>query len=355
MSRKNNEQRNKDRIIKADDAAVERPSAGSVTLSDVARLAGVGTTTVSRALNHPGQVASKTLVKVNQAIELTGYVPNQIAGALASRKSYLVAAIIPSIASSVYAETIKYFSSTLRDSGYQVLLGETDYQEQQEESLVRTILSRKPDGIFFIGINHTTNCRRQLMLANVPIVETWDMTETPMDLLVGFSHEAVGRAIGDFLLKRGIRQFGSVWALDRRAQMRRKGFLEVLKSHGISNSLVYDVPAPTNFGQGREGMVHLLDQGFTRGAVVCSSDTIAHGVLAEAHNHGIKIPEELFVTGFGDQTFAPYTSPPLTTVKFDRERIGQLAAEILLARINGKDVPEPIIDIGFEIIERQTT
>lgn len=328
---------------------------GSVTLSDVARLAGVGTTTVSRAINQPDQVAPKTLEKVNQAITLTGYVPNLIAGALASRKSHLVAAFIPSIANTVYAETIRYFSRTLRNSGYQVLLGETDYQEEQEESLVRTILSRRPDGIFFIGINHTQACRRQLLVANIPVVETWDMTTTPLDLIVGFSHEAVGKTTADFLLQKGIREFASIWALDSRAQLRRKSFLETLNSQGIDTSLVFDVETPTNFGQGREGLKHLLAAGFKGGAVVCSSDTIAHGVLAEALSQGFRIPEDLAVVGFGDQSFSAFTNPPLTTVRFDRKRIGQCAAEVLLARINGEKVPEPVIDVGFEIIERMTT
>ena len=333
----------------------ENMQRGSVTLSDVARLAGVGTTTVSRAINHPDQVAPKTLEKVNQAITLTGYVPNLIAGALASRKSHLVAAIIPSISNSVYAETIRYFSRTLRNSGYQVLLGETDYQEDQEESLVRAILSRKPDGIFFIGINHTQACRRQLLVANIPVVETWDMTTTPLDLIVGFSHEAVGKLTADFLLQRGVQEFASIWALDSRAQLRRKGFLETLRNHGINNYLVRDVETPTNFGQGREGLKYLLAEGLKGGAVVCSSDTIAHGVLAEALSQGIRIPEDLAVVGFGDQSFSPFTNPPLTTVRFDRKRIGQCAAEVLLARINGEEISEPIIDVGFEIIERKTT
>lgn len=355
MSRNNNNQPGDGTTTKAFHASKERLTTGSVTLGDVARLAGVGTTTVSRAINHPGKVAPKTLEKVNQAIAITGYVPNLIAGALASRKSHLVAAIIPSIANSVYAETIRYFSHTLRKSGYQVLLGETDYQEDQEESLVRTILSRKPDGIFFIGINHTPACRRQLLLANIPVVETWDMTSTPIDLLVGFSHEAVGRAVAEYLLKRGIQQFAGIWALDRRAQLRRKGFLETLRDYGIHEPLVHDVSAPTHFGQGREGLKHLLSSGLKNGAVVCSSDTIAHGVLAEALSRGIRIPEDLAVVGFGDQSFSPFTTPPLTTVRFDRKLIGQNAAEALLARIDDKAVSEPIIDVGFEIIERQTS
>ncbi|PLX89611.1 MAG: LacI family transcriptional regulator [Desulfuromonas sp.] len=355
MSRKDNGQSSNGKRARADEASVERPSVGSVTLSDVARLAGVGTTTVSRALNHPDQVAQKTLKKVNQAIELTGYVPNQIAGALASRRSHLIAAIIPSISNTVYAETIKHFSKILRDSGYQVLLGETDYLEDQEETLVRTVLSRKPDGIFFIGINHTAICRRQLLVANIPVVETWDLTKTPLDMVVGFSHEEVGKAIAEYLLEKKISRVGSIWALDHRAQLRRKGFLETLAFHGINSKYVCDVSVPTNFGQGREGLTRLINEGFNGGAVVCSSDTIAHGVLAEAQTRGLRVPEEMAVTGFGDQTFAPFTNPSLTTVKFDRELIGRRAAEVLLARINDEKIEEYIIDVGFEIIERKST
>ncbi|MGK2907745.1 MAG: LacI family DNA-binding transcriptional regulator [Desulfuromonadales bacterium] len=355
MSRNHNNLGSHGRITKAADASMERLSTGSVTLSDVARLAGVGTTTVSRALNHPEQVAPKTLEKVNQAIALTGYVPNLIAGALASRKSHLVAAIIPSISNSVYAETIRYFSRTLRNSGYQVMLGETDYQEDQEESLVRTILSRKPDGLFFIGTNHTPVCKKLIMTANIPVVETWDMTHTPLDMVVGFSHEQIGRAVAEYLLKKGYRKFGSIWASDNRAQQRRNGFIETLKANGIDDSPSYVVPVPTTFLQGREGLKYLLGSGFTEGAVACSSDTISQGVLAEAQNRGFKIPEQLAVIGFGDQAYAAHTNPSLSTVYFDRKAIGEKAAEILLKRIEGKEPKSTIIDVGYSIIERETT
>ena len=328
---------------------------GSVTLSDVARLAGVGSTTVSRAINHPDQVAPKTLEKVNQAITRTGYVPNLLAGALASKRSLMIAAIIPSIANQVYAETIKYFTTGLRDSGYQVLLGETDYDMLQEENLVRTFLSRKPDGVFLIGTQHTADCRRMLMTANVPIVETWDMTPTPLDLLVGFSHLRAGRAIATYLLDKGFTQFGSVWSSDERAQLRKTAFIETLEQNGIENALCHDLPTPSGLKKGREGLKKLLEKGFSQGAIACSSDIIAQGVMIEALKHGLRIPQDIAVIGFGDQEASGYVSPTLSTVNFDRQVIGQKAAEILLAKIDNRSIDKKIIDVGFKIIEREST
>jgi LacI family gluconate utilization system Gnt-I transcriptional repressor len=321
----------------------------------VARLAGVGTTTVSRAINHPDQVAAKTLEKVNQAIARTGYVPNLLAGALASKRSLIIAAIIPSISNQVYAETIKYFTNGLRDSGYQVLLGETDYNEVQEENLVRAFLSRKPDGIFLIGTQHTTNCRRMLMAANVPIVETWDMTPTPLDLLVGFSHLQIGQAIATYLINKGFDSFGGIWSTDERAQLRKKSFLKTLEQHGIHSSCNYDAPPPSGLKKGRDGFDQLLKKGFKTGAIACSSDILAQGVIIEIQAQGLKVPQDIAVIGFADQEASAYTAPTLSTVNFDRQAIGQKAAEILLAKINGRPIDKQIIDVGFKIIEREST
>jgi LacI family gluconate utilization system Gnt-I transcriptional repressor len=180
-----------------------RPRAtGSVTLSDVAKLAGVSPITVSRVLNQPEKVAPKTLAKVQKAIARTGYVPNLLAGGLASRRSRLIAAIVPSIANSVYAETIKFFSEKMREAGYQVLLGESGYSEEQEESLIATILQSRPDGVFLTGINHSSQAKRLLLAADIPVVETWDITPTPLDVVVGFSHQRVGQAVATYLLCR---------------------------------------------------------------------------------------------------------------------------------------------------------
>jgi len=330
-------------------------SSDSITLEDVARLAGVSTITVSRALNYPEKVASTTLENVNRAISQTGYVPNLLAGGLASKKTKLIAAIIPSITNSVYAETIQHFSSYLREAGYQVILGESGYPEQNEQKLITTILSRKPDGLLLTGVNHSKECRKFLLGAKIPLVETWELTQSPLDIAVGFSHEQVGVAVGSYVTNKGIKQVGSVCANDRRAKIREQAMCDELKRRGIDDIKTAEVSAPTNLQSGRAGFSQLLQQGFRNGIVCCSSDTVAHGVLIEAQARGIRVPYEISILGFGDQNFASETYPAISTVRVDRSKIGLLAAETLLARIDEKAVEKTIIDVGFEIVERQTT
>ena len=326
-----------------------------MTLDDVAKLAGVSPITVSRALNHPDKVAAKTLEKINQTIDRTGYVPNLLAGGLASKRSRLIAAIVPTIANAVYAETIKHLSEELRDSGYQVLLGESGFTEEQEESLISAILGRRPDGIFLTGVNHSMSCRRLLLAANIPVVETWDLSPSPLDVVIGFSHEQIGAAVARFLWSKGYRKIGIVSAIDHRAQIRKRTFTETLRGLGLAEVAVSHVPIPTSFKIGRDGLAQLLDSGFGEGAVFCSSDTLAQGALAEAQSRGLSIPGQLAIMGFGDQPYAAHTFPALTTVRFDRAAIGREAARVLLTRINGEAVAENVIDVGFLIVERETT
>ncbi len=330
-------------------------SSGNVTLDDVAKLVGVSPITVSRALNQPDKVAAKTLEKVLKAIRLTGYVPNMLAGGLASKRSRLIAAIVPSIANSVYAETIKFFSEKMREAGYQVLLGESGYNEVQEESLISAILRSRPDGVFLTGINHSPQTKRLLLAANIPVVETWDITPSPLDVVVGFSHQRVGQSVAQYILSRKFKNIGILSAEDHRAQIRQQAFLHTLEENGRSDIAISVVPVPTSFLAGRTGMTNLLEQGFIDGVVFCSSDTLAQGAMAELQARGLKIPEQIALIGFGDQPYAAHTFPPLTTIKFDRALIGQKSAEALLAHFNNEPPGPKVIDVGFDLIERQTT
>ena len=335
--------------------SVRQGGSGEVTLDVVARLAGVSAITVSRAINKPEKVASATLTKIQQAITKTGYVPNLLAGGLASRSSRLIAAIVPSIANLVYAETIRLFSNCFRQAGYQVILGDSGYPELLEEELVRTILSRRPDGIFLTGVDHSPACRNLLLAANIPIVETWDLTPSPLDIVVGFNHIEIGQAVARFIVSKRYKKVGFVTANDSRASLRQRSAQDSLIKLGITRIYPITIPAPTSMALGRVGARQIIEEGFDRGVIFCSSDTLAQGVLAEIQSRGIAIPDEMAVIGFGDQVFAAFTHPPLTTVRIDRERIGQEAADALLARIRGQDINNSIIDIGFSIIERGTT
>ena len=329
-------------------------STGSVTLEDVARVAGVSAITVSRVVNRPELVRAATVEHVQRAIARTGYVPNLLAGGLASRRSRLVAAIVPTVTNSIFVETIQALTDRLWEARYHVVLGLTGYAPR-EEALVTEILGRRPDALFIVGVNHAPGTRRRILSAHIPVVEVWDLTETPLDMVVGFSHEQVGTAVAEHLIAKGYRRLASVWADDERAARRRRGFLGALARHGLAEVGVSLTPAPSTQRIGRRSMAELLERGVRPDAVVCSSDTFAQGVLAEARARGLSVPGDLAVMGFGDLEFAADTVPALSTVRIDRRGIGLLAAEALLAHMEGRPPERKVVDVGFEIVDRETT
>ncbi|MFO1399551.1 MAG: LacI family DNA-binding transcriptional regulator [Burkholderiales bacterium] len=328
---------------------------GSVTLADVAQLAGVSPITVSRVLNHPELVTPSTLARVQQVIARTGYVPNLLAGGLASKRSRLVAAIVPSITNGIFVETIQALTDRLWEAGYQVLLGLSGYPPAREEALLAAVLSRRPDAIFLTGINHSPSTRQRLLATRIPIVESWDMTPTPLDMLVGFSHEDVGAAVARHLVAKGHRRFGMIFADDERALARRRGFLSELAARGVVAPRIETVAAPSTLGLGRQSLARLLARGKPPTAVFCSSDLLAHGALEEARSRDLRMPQDLALMGFGDLDFAQHTSPALSTVRIDRAAIGRRAAELVLARIAHEAPASTVVDVGFAIVDRATT
>lgn len=331
-----------------------RRGTGGITLSDVAKLAGVSAITVSRALNTPGMVSGETLQRVRDAVARTGYVPNLVAGGLASNRSRLVAALIPTIAGSVFLETVQALTDTLAQGGYQLMLGQSDYTGSREDALIDAIIGRRPDGIVLTGIMHSPQGRRRLLASGIPVVETWDLTPTPIDMLVGFSHEKVGAAAAQYLYDRGYRQLAIVTADDHRASLRRSGFELQMKTLGQSQVPVCVVSAPSTLGNGRAGLLDLLKHHPDIDAVFCSSDVLSHGVLTQAQAQGLVVPRDLAVMGFGNLGFSASTHPALTTVNIDGVAIGQQAARFIMDRVEGRDTGPRIRDIGFSITERDS-
>lgn len=323
-----------------------------VTMATVGRLAGVSQVTVSRALSDPGKVSPGTLQKIREAIEVTGFVPNALAGALASRKSRLVAALVPSITNIVYAAMLRSFSEAMRGAGYQILLSETGFAAEAEEVLIATHLSRRPDAMLLTGIQHSAPARRMLLAAGIPVVEVWDITDSPVDLVVGFSHAAAARAAAAFAVEAGYRRAACIAAGDERARRRQAAFVAEFEGATGTAVAVAGLDGAASLAQGRAGLALLLDGGFGGGAVFCSSDLLAHGALIEAAARGLSVPADVAVIGFGDQDFAAHIEPALTTLRVDREALGRVAAEALLNRLEGHGTAPAMSDLGFEVIRR---
>ena len=327
------------------------PPPKPATLHEVARAAGVSLITASRALSRPGVVSAKTIARVQQAVEATGYIPNLLAGGLKSKRSRMVAGIVPALSVSQFLPTVQALTDALAGAGYQVLLGQTGYDHGREDLVLNTMVSRQPDGIVFTGLVHSQRARDMLRRAAIPVVETWDLSDTPVDMLVGFSHEAVGRAVAAYFQARGWQHVAVATGDDPRALQRRAGFMAAL-GREVPTAFV---PAPSSLERGRAALAELLAQEPRLQAVSCSSDTLAQGVLVEAQARGLRVPQDLAVCGFGNADFAAHLLPSLTTVLVDGPEIGRLAASMVLARCRGEVVQQPVVDVGFRIVERAST
>lgn len=338
-----------------DNSRRARRGSGAITLRDVAKLAGVAPITASRVLNTPEQVSVDVRQKVLDAVQRTGYVPNRMAGGLASSRSRLIAAVVPSTVMSVFMPTIEALNDTLFDAGYQLMLGQSSYSASREESLLEAIIGRRPDGIFLTGILRPGLGRTRLMASGIPVVETWDLTPTPIDMLVGFSHADIGREVARFLMGKGRRRLALIRAEDERADRRASAFTDAVVRAGFGPVAVVNVGASRSLLSGRKALGELLAQAPDVDAVFCSSDLLALGVLTEARERGIAIPDQLAIMGFGDVPFAADMAPALSTVHINGVDIGRLAARSLIDRAEGREVAQRVVDVGFSIVERETS
>jgi LacI family gluconate utilization system Gnt-I transcriptional repressor len=330
-----------------------RRGGGGITLGDVARLAGVSPITASRAINTPEQVAKDTLERVRDAVSRTGYVPNRLAGGLASARSRLVAAVVPTISGPVFMEMVESLTAELAAHGYQLMLGQSGYANSREDALLDAIIGRRPDGIVLTGILHSAEGRRRLLASGIPVVETWDLTPTPIDMLVGFSHVDAAAAVVRHLHAKGRRRLALLSGDDERADRRNRGFIAEARRLGLAHEVpVLRVPAPTTLGSGRSGLGRLLAMAPEVDGVFCSSDLLALGVLTEAAARGIEVPRQLSVVGFGDLAFAGDTHPALSTVRIDGTGIGRQAARFIVERAHDRPVGDKVVDLGFQVIER---
>jgi len=331
---------------------------GGVTLREVARAANVSMITVSRAINNPQQVSAITLEKVNAAVQALGYVPNLMAGGLRSSRSYLVMALVPTITGSLFSGMLEALTASLEAKGYQLMVGQIGYEQAHEKSredaLLRAIIGRRPDGIVLTGIMHSAQGRQLLKSSGIPVVETWDSTPTPIDMLLSLSHDAIGRAVCDYLHDAGKSRCAILSGDDERAQRRAEGYRRRARELGLPEPLVHPVPAPTTHADGRAGLRAVLARDPSIQAVFCTSDMMAIGVITEAVAQGLSLPGQLAVMGFGDMDIAASMTPSLTTVRVDGAAIGATAADMIATRANGHVPAQAVVDIGFSIVKRDS-
>lgn len=327
------------------------------TLAQVARAAGVSEITASRALRGGARVARDTLERVQEAARRLNYVPNRLAGALAGGQSRQVAVVLPSLSNSVFADVLKGLETRLEQAGHHLILGVSNYDPQREERLIADLLTWRPAGLVLAPANSTELTRQRLATADLPVAEIMDIDRPAIDLSVGLSHRAAGRAMAHYLLGRGYRRLaylGHDITTDPRAVARRQGFEDGLAEAGVALEAALLMPGPSSVTLGSQGTARLLGGCPPGGlAVYCSNDDVAVGAFFHALSQGLSVPGDLALAGFNGLAIGQALPQPLTTIESRRERIGEHAAAGLLARMRGETV-QPVDDVGFRLITGAT-
>jgi len=328
------------------------------TLADVAKRAGVSGITVSRVINQPEKVSSRLRQRVQEAIDMLGYVPNQSASSLASARSRVLGVVIPSLSNSVFTDVLRGIYDVAGTSGYKVLMVDTHYSPLEEERMVRTLLSQSPEAMIITGGEQTETCERMLLKAKVPLVQIMDVLDDPIDMNVGVSQYDAGREVAQQLLAAGYGQIGFLGArMDTRTQKRFAGFRDALEEQGrYWKNFSLTTTRPSSVALGGELFRQLMEAANgVPDAVFCCNDDLALGALFESQRMAIEVPSEVGLCGFNDFEVSAYTNPSLSSVGVPRYEMGVAAAEMVIAALNEETLPDKRRNLGFEFKARGST
>ncbi len=327
-------------------------------MRDVASALGVSPMTVSRAFRDDNTVSEKTRTQVREVARKLGYVYDSTATAFRTQKSGFVAITLPSINNANFAETYRGLTEAMAGSRMQLLLGATNYRLEREEQLVRQLLARNPEALLLTGGNHTEATRELVGALSIPVIEMWDLPEEPLGHSVGFSNAYAMTLIVDHLVAKGRRKLAFIGAsegADLRGAERRESVIKHARDLGLPEVRFLDAgPAPVSMRNGAECLRERSADLAGIEALVCVSDTVAFGAMSECKRLGIRVPEDIAITGFGQFDVAMIAEPQITTVNVNARRIGETVAELLNTLFEGMEAPKQI-DLGAELYEGGTT
>jgi len=324
-------------------------------MADVARRAGVATITVSRALATPERVSADVRERVRAAVEASGYVPNLAAGTLKSQRSRMVAAIVPTLRNSIFADTVEGLAEGLRVQGYQLLLASSGYSMQAEEEILQNLLGQQPVAVVLTGTRHTPAVRAMLRGRRIPVVETWDLSDEPIDRVVGFSNLEASRQLTHALAARGYRRItfaGTPPDVERRSGQRQAGYLRAVEELGLVPDVIELGDLAVSIDAGARAVDQLLARPRPPEALFMVNDLVAFGAVQACQRRGVPVPAALAIAGFGDFEVARSSHPSLTTVRVPGDAIGRVTAERVVAALSGNDTAPRVLDLGFEVVMR---
>jgi LacI family transcriptional regulator, gluconate utilization system Gnt-I transcriptional repressor len=312
-------------------------------LKDIARLAGVSEMTASRALRGAPDVSKSTRAKVEEIARAHGYVPNRIAGSLSSQSVNLVGVVVPSLNSFVFPEVLSGISAVLKLSPLKPVVGVSGYEMDEEEDVIREMLSWRPSGLIVAGLEHNEATQRMLTQADCPVVEVMDVDGKPLRHCVGISHLQAGRDMAAQILAQGYRRIGFIGTKmpqDFRARKRFDGFSEALAVQGVALADSLHYAGDSSIATGRQLTAEMLERHPDLDCIYYSSDVMSVGGYMHCLAAGLSVPQDVALAGFNNLQILAGLPLQLATTDACRRQIGERAAEIVLkARESAQELP----------------
>lgn len=301
--------------------------------------------TVSRALRTPDQVSGKLREKIEAAVSELGYLPNFAASALASASSRTVGMIVPSLDEVGSTAMFAGLQQILQPAGYQIMLAESRYREENEETLLETLLSWNLAAAVLLSVEHSENVSQWLNAARIPVVEMGSIRNDPLDINIGIDNAEGMFQLTSLLIRRGYQNIGLLCASQqpRIFQQHLRGWHKAMLSHHMSPHRVINAATPASFSAGARQLPEFILNWPELDALVCVSDELACGVMYECQRRRIKIPDDLAVVGYGNSDVSQACQPALTTVAIPHQQIGINAGKALLARLEESPYDNEVI------------
>jgi LacI family gluconate utilization system Gnt-I transcriptional repressor len=334
-----------------------RRGGGRPTIADVAAKAGVGAITVSRALREPERVSPELRRQILAVVDELGYVPDRNARALASARADVIGVLVPSLTNNVFAEVVRGIYDGLDQSHLQIQIGNTHYSQAAEEDLLQIFLSQRPSALIVSGIDQSPAATALLERADCPVVQIMETGPDPVDMMVGFSHYEGGKAATRHLVEAGYRRVAFIGArMDPRSERRLAGYRAAMEEAGLFDErLVTTTARPSSVTMGSELFRKALAKAPALDAAFCNNDDMALGALFECHRQGRAVPSEIGIAGFNDLEMMQVAYPSVTSLRTYRYEMGRRAIVMALEAIAGRRPAEPVVDLGFELIVREST
>ncbi len=326
-----------------------------VTIKDIAKAAGVSHTTVSRALHGSPAISPETTTRIRKLAQEMGYTPSAVAQSLLARRTQTIGVVLTTIADPFTAQIVGGVEETAQAAGYSVFLSTSHGNPDQEMAVVETFHRRRVDAIIVVASRVGSLYSSRLNQIRVPIVLVNNQEEGDYLYSVAVDDISAAQESVEYLIGLGHRRVGYVGAVNRPKSNRRRqtGYQTALRQAGIpiDPGLIQAPLADNDLERGRLALAQLSLTGAT--AVLCYNDLTAIGLLLACRQANIAVPQHFSIVGFDDIEPAFYVTPPLTTVRQPRVKLGQLAIQMVLDLLNGQEVQNQILNC--ELIVREST